>query len=104
MSDDIWIGLAHVIPHDRNSNILKGKGNRGAYVNVVGQAASIDIFKERIVIALQVFDLNLIEIEDVEKFNQRIKSYEVDASLIELVKQLKDDYLIKFGKFHAYPI
>ena len=100
--DNIWICLAKVLPNNINKNIFNDK--RGAYVNIVGQAINGNVFEERIKIALLDFDLSLIEMEDLERFEDRIKNADVDISIHKLVDELKIDFKLIFGKFHTYEL
>jgi hypothetical protein len=96
---EVWIGLAKV--NTKSKKVFKNASN--SYVNVIGLANSKSDFRDRIKEELLQMNLSLTRLEDVEVFNQRIKSYKVDKALYKLADELlKNGKRIKFSTFHAF--
>jgi hypothetical protein len=94
----IWIGLAR---------ISEGKGSHlnanNAYVNVVGIAKSKLLFRKYVKDALERnWGLSLKRIESVELLNERLKKYDVDECILNLVSSLQNNSDIKFSTFHTF--
>jgi hypothetical protein len=96
----IWIGLAQVVP-------MKGCrrfGNcKGAFVNIVAWAGSMDDFCRRVDNAVTDLDLKLLELEDCEPFARRIKHYGVADEILQMVDTAQENRAATvFGTFHMW--
>lgn len=96
----IFIGLAHVLANQTSTDILKGA--KGAYVHVLCFASDEAEFMNEAMKILNSLGLNLIDAEDIEKFNQRIEKYEVDDNLLKLAQQVNAENKVMLGTFHTY--
>jgi hypothetical protein len=100
MTADLWIALAHVKPKARKS-ILPKKA-KGSFVNVLGIAKDVDELERRIRQAVEADGLELVELEDVEKFDERIENYDVSTELWNLADSMRNSGDLRFGTFHNY--
>ena len=99
MSDDIWIGLAHVKPRPRNEVL----GNvAGAYVACVGLAHEIEEYFDLVVREMDKLGLDVIVIEDIEFLADRMKKFDVSEDIIDLAEKLDGENRILFNEFHTY--
>lgn len=93
----VWIGLANVAPSNRRQVDFDG-----AFVNAVCAAASHEDFVSRVRTALGEEDMLLLELNDVEKFDDRARNYEINEDLMSLAESAKTSEDVFFGTFHAY--
>ncbi len=98
----LWIGLAEVVQETGKTPL--GSVNKAACVNVVGLATGPSDFSKRAQKALSEAEFDMIDLEDVEAFSERVSTHEVDASLRELAREAEVDGQVKFGTFHTYPV
>jgi hypothetical protein len=96
---ELWIGLAIIKPYPTNT-ILNGA--KEAFVNVISPAQNISNFAYQVEEALKILGFELNEIEDAEKFYQRIKEHEVEDCILELAQEVEKTDELKFGNFHIY--
>ncbi|HJR72555.1 MAG TPA: hypothetical protein VJ806_02810 [Luteimonas sp.] len=94
-----WSGVAEVIPRTGN-HLLEGAD--GAYVGVVGIAASEAEFLDNSRIAFNAMNFDLLELEDVEFIDSVEKWMEADEVMRERVSALSDRNPIEFGSFHTF--
>lgn len=96
---NIWIGLAHVQPRSGNELL---EGAKGAFVPVVGMAKTIPEFSDLLINMLESYSFDVLEIEDIELFEERLKSFDVDSELRELVSSLSETHPVALSAFDAY--
>ena len=94
-----WIGLAHVRPKEDN-NLLEGA--IGAFVPTIALAGSFDTFVSIMTKELESYDFEVIEIEDIKPFKDRLNNSDVDDEIKVLAEGLSDKYPIAFDVFQAY--
>lgn len=75
---------------------------KGAHANAVGYALGPDEFKQRVKDALAMHDLELIEIEDVETFEDRSDHYEVSDELSAPAASVQPNDDPRFDYFYEY--
>jgi len=98
---ELWIGLASIVPLEGNNEFSLTKG---IYVNIIALASSIDDYRGVINADLVGQKYRLIDIEDVETFQERTQKYHVSDELLGLAKQVQVTGKIGLGTFHTYNI
>ena len=101
MFKNIWIGLADVLPRP-GSDALQS-GGAGAHVQVLARAKNAEVFQDVVKEGLGVMGFDVITFEDVELFSDRIRSYEVDETVLEAARQVDSGQSMAFGTFYTYP-
>ena len=99
-TNQIFIGLAHVVTNKAAAGVLKGA--KGAYVNILCLVLNEAEFIVEVSRVLMSMGLNLVDVEDIEKISERIKKYEIEDSLLSLADQLSEGKKVMFGRFHTY--
>jgi hypothetical protein len=94
-----WIGLAHVRPKVGN-NLLEGA--RGAFVPILALADGIDDFVAITTTRLEAYDFEVIEIEDIEPFKDRLSKSDVEDEIKALAERLSDEDPVVMDAFQAY--
>jgi hypothetical protein len=98
----LWIGLAEVV--QKSGKTPLGSVKKAACVNVVGLASDPSDFSKRAAKSLSEAEFDMIDLEDLEPFSERVNSHKVDTDLRELAREAEIDGQIKFGIFHTYPV
>jgi hypothetical protein len=96
---NVWIGLAHVQPKQGNELL---EGAKGAFVPVLGLASTLTEFSDALIILLESYSFNVLEVEDIELYADRIKSFNIDSELQNLVTTLNESEPIVLSTFEAY--
>ena len=99
MSKEVWIGLVNLMPNAGNEDL---KGAKGAYVNILAFAESVEDYKNVVKFAAYEHDYTIQEIKDVELFDVRSKNFEIDDDLINLSKKVAETRKTHFGEFFIY--
>ena len=98
--DEIWIGLANVKIDRARSGIADADY---AYVTVLGLAKDTSDFEEKVAQVLSLQYFKLLELEEMEKFTERIQKCKVERSILDLAKDLiNGDTEVKLSTFHTY--
>jgi len=98
--NEIWIGLAELMPLDGCT--LMGEA-KGAFVNVVGWADSSDAFYSKIERIVATLHMKLLSLEDAEPFSQRSSRWEVDDSILQMIDTATENQEdLVFGTFHFW--
>ena len=95
-----WIGMFHVQPLVHNTIL---HSSRGAFVNTVGLASSereFCLLVERML--KEDYQLQVIEVIEPEKLDERQHFGTIDDELLELGRCLSIDKRILFSTFHLY--
>lgn len=100
MPEDLWTALVHVKPKSRNHALSKGA--KGAYSNAIGRARNAREFEERVRKAAQELGLEVIQFEDLETLDERIKHADVSKSLWDLAESIQDTEQVYFDAFYNY--
>src|ERR1700731_1629945 len=99
---DIWTGLAclKANPKVKEFRLFEGKG---AYVNVVASVESKEAFEERVKRHTEGLDCILIELENVQLLDARMREEHYPEELITMretaARQITDPV---FGPFHIW--
>lgn len=96
---EVWIGLAGVKP-GTGENIL-GE-DKGGYVNILLKASSVEDYHAKVKQFLSENNLELQELEDVEKLSTRLDHHEIEEKLIYLAKVVKRTGVPQFGTLHTF--
>lgn len=75
----LWVGLAECVPRTNDCDLFDG--GKGAFVNVVGLAASKEVFSRNVAKKLEQLSAKMLSLEDVEPFDERASKWEVDDDL-----------------------
>jgi hypothetical protein len=96
---DIWIALANLSIDRINSSISDANY---AYVTVVGRAKDKIDFEKKVANELSRQGFKLLGLEEVDKFESRIKEFKVEDAVTALAKDLNSNEEVKFSIFHTY--
>lgn len=96
----VWIAMVHV--KNKEGSDLLGKEAHGAFVNILAMVTDGVEFEKEIVRASEHYGLELVAIEDLERFSDRIKKFKVDQSLMILAEEVKQTGSPRFSSFHVY--
>jgi hypothetical protein len=99
MNNTVWIGLVGFEPVKKNTIIGQSKG---AYTIILAFASSRRNYEEKVSEFLIQNSLKLIEIEDLEPFEERIAKYVVEQYLIDLAKIVSECGEIRYGTLHIF--
>lgn len=99
INEDIWIGLLQV--SSRSKNGLLGSSS-GAYVNVLAKAKNSNDFIEKVKKSVNELDLDFVEINEIDLFNERQKKFKINNSIICIAKDVTKSKELRFGNFHTY--
>jgi hypothetical protein len=101
VADDecVWIGLVGVGPLPTNTNL---DGAKGAYVNALALAATVEDYQRAVNIALDQLALFAFEFEDVERFDNRSERMTLDADICVLADEARQSGHVRFGEFHRF--
>jgi hypothetical protein len=94
-----WIGLAHVRPLPGNTTLGT---SAGAYVAAVGLAENADTFECLLTAKLHEYDFQVVEVEDIELFEERSLKFNVDPQVTSIAESLNTESPVALGTFHAY--
>jgi len=100
LNETVWIALVHLKPKSGKSALPSGA--KGAYTNALALAKDLAGFEEKIRKHAQDYGLELVDIEDAEPFEQRVRSYEVSVELKELADSIQNSPQVCFDAFYNY--
>jgi hypothetical protein len=95
----IWIGLVGVTPLAGNTCL---EGAKGAYVNAIAQADTVEQYKEAVTASLEDLALCPFEFEDMEPFTARAAREQLEEHLLALAEEARQSAAVQFGNFHTY--
>lgn len=96
---EIWIALANLSIDKINSGIRDADY---AYVTVVGKAKGKMDLRRKVAKELSRMGFKLLRLEEVDKFERRLKEFKVEDDIIALAKDLNSNEEVKFSTFHTY--
>jgi len=97
MNEQLWIGLANVVPHQNTEYDFDG-----AFVTVLCLAKNNEEFVSVVNSSFEELEMEIIEISDVEKYLDRKKRVILDDDITELANEVELSRRVCFGTFHAY--
>jgi hypothetical protein len=100
-AQSLSLGIAHARPTDANEDEA-ARGAAGAYVQVCGLADGSTAFAERVRLALAETDYELIDLDNVRRFEDAIREEELSTRLLELANAAALENATLFGTFHIY--
>ncbi len=95
-----WIGLAKVVVLNE-SDILDG--DKAAFTNALGLAKTKTEFRNKVKNKFYSMDLNLLRLEEIESFADRLKNHNVGKNIIKISKRLSETNEVGFSIFHTFP-
>ena len=96
---EIWIGLVHVKARKGNDSL---DGADGAFVPMLALALSSGDFVSMSTIQLNSYDFDVIEVEDIERYEDRLKHFEVDENIKDLAHRVSERDPVVMDVFQAY--
>lgn len=96
----VWIGLLEVRPSSPASAL---EGPAGAFVHALVHAIDEDDFKNKVRAELEKIDIQITSVQDVEPFEERLRSGTVKDHLRKLSSSVGKNNVVVFDEFHAYP-
>jgi hypothetical protein len=103
LKEEKWIGVAEL----RQRPGVQDLGpNRGGFVTVVLFARDRLEFEDRIRVTMAEMGFDVVKVDEVEPYDQRTSTYEVDQSLRTAADRLvpASDESVAFGRFHTFPL
>lgn len=92
----VWIGL--VLVHQRPGVTMLMDQN-DAYVQTLAMASNAAEYLERVRHAFDELGFDILESEDVDPIDERIKEWTVDDSLLALADDVRNTGVVRFGPF-----
>jgi len=96
----LWIGLIDAVPIEAN----KEQSGRGIFTTVVALAATSTSFVQSITRELEKLRYRLVDIDEVELFEQRKEKYQLTEELCHLACIAESGGDPQFTRFHSYPL
>ena len=96
---EAWIGLAHVRPKPGTNNL---EGALGAFVPVLVLADCAEGFAAAAATCLDSYGFDVIEIEDIELFADRVRTQTVHEDIRKLAASLSPQQPVAVDTFQAY--
>lgn len=93
----VWIGLVHLRP-DRGCKLI----DQNSFVQVVGFVKDPDEFALELKAAAQHYMMTVMGVEDLEPFDDRLRSHLVATELKHKAEEAKTTGFLRFGTFHTY--
>ena len=93
----VWIGLVHLRP-ERGCELIK----QNSFVQVVAFVKDAVEFSGELNIAAEHYKMTVVGIEDLEPFEDRLRSHLVAAELKTKAEEAKETGHLRFGTFHSY--
>jgi len=98
---EIWIGLAKVKAQRKGSDVLQDSVN--AYVTVLGVANNKKSFRKIVKSSLDKMGIELLRLEEIDTFFNRIKKFNVERNLYKKSNELLHSELrVVFSTFHTF--
>jgi len=96
---EIWIGLAHVKPKQGNDAL---QGAKGAFAPILSMATDVNSFISTATSFLNAHGFEVIEMEDVQIFEERCRDADVDEELMTLAQNLSETDPVQIDIFQSY--
>jgi hypothetical protein len=93
---DVWIGLA-TVEQRPGAGVLMDENK--AFVHVLALASDEAEYRLVAVAALGDFGFDLVELEDIELLEHRLRSFSVDDSLLTKADEVRATGYLRFGPF-----
>ncbi len=93
----VWIGLVHLRP-DQGCELI----DQNSFVQVVAFVKDADEFAVDLKAAARHYRMTVMGIEDLEPFDDRLRSHLVAAELKEKAEEAKRTGFLRFGTFYTY--
>jgi hypothetical protein len=100
MADNIWIAFIHVKPLSPKS--VLSSGAKGAYANAMALANDRRGFEDKIRKGVLDYGLELVDLEDVETFAERVESQDVSSELLAIAESIESPERVYFDAFYNY--
>ncbi len=94
----VWIGMTHVRPNSGCTII-----DQNAYVQVLAFVNDADEFQQEMQTAAEHYSMTLMGIEDLEPFDDRLRTHSVAKELKQKAEEAKSNRSLRFGTFNTYP-
>lgn len=99
MASEVYIGLVGVAPNPGSDVLGTAKG---AYVNVLVLASSVEEYEAGASRALADLGLFAFEFEDVEPFESRANHRDLEEELHVLASEVSESKKPRFSNFHTF--
>ena len=97
---EIWIGVVKVKPASGAQTILGHAA--GAFVNALACVADRDAFRRAVTKELLSRHLRVVELEDVEPLEVRLRAHSIEPDLMKMVDEVRMTGEPAFGTFDTY--
>ena len=97
--DDLWIGLAHLVPVRGNDSL---EGAAGGFSHVIAAAASEGRFRELVRAAATSHRFTLMKLDQVRRLQEHLASEELSGELAQIACQVAADEVLRFATFYTY--
>jgi len=95
----VWIGLAKIVPHAENNQLGDAKG---AFVNVLACVEDQASYCSAVRNALKDYEFDVLSIEDIDVFSERLKTHKVSENLVTLSEEVNTSGNVRFGTFYSF--
>lgn len=100
---DIWTGLACLKANPKVKNFRRFDKGKGAYVNIAAWAESKAAFEEKVKRHTKEMDCVLVELEDVQLLDSRMKLPDFPEEFIDMRQTANRQHTdTVFGTFHIW--
>jgi len=100
MRRDIYIGLVEIRPAAGGS--LLGQKAEGAFTTVVALADNISDFKRVVGSALTDLELELVSVDEVDDYWDRLRKFEVEQKTRDMAASLSIEHPVLFREFYTF--
>lgn len=94
-----WIGLARVRPRPGNDAL---GGALGAFVASIALAESAGDYASKMTVLLNELAFEVLEIEDVELLDDRMRAHSLSPDILKLAKQVDEETPLVLADFHSF--
>jgi hypothetical protein len=94
-----WIGLARVEPRPKNDALGKATG---AFVASIALAGNSEDFVRKTTEALNNLGFDVLEIEDIELFENRAQRHAIAPDVLRLAEVVNEEMPVALAAFHSY--
>lgn len=99
INQQLWIGLVSVHPNSENS--ILGSYS-GGFTNIVAFAQNKAEFKKEVSKFCLENNLDVFEIEDIERVSKRMKKYKLGPSVLKIIDYVRATGLPCMSDLHVY--
>jgi hypothetical protein len=97
---EVWIGVAGVVPRE-GCGLLSP--HEGAFVNFLTLASSDSEYRAKVIGAISVYLLDLLEFQDVRPLSQSDRPSQEILSIAAELEESRNPKHVRYAAFHTFP-